>query len=274
MDYGIDLTVVKDIKKLPGMKPIGDYWIGKGVIYNEQPYPFPCKFAVYDLRRIFVTPMMLKLPTFLKYHNIDWLRQQLMQVKCIENGAVLLHGAAWKKGGVGYLAVGFPNSGKTTRILREMARCSAGDGFCSDENVIIDSSLVMHPVIRRSFVNRWHVNSFHIPLTLFQRLRLRMAEMRSVLPLFEPNIWIDLPCAYSDYYKWEAKSFKLDKLIYLTEGQGKSLLTLTNNEFPFYTNPALQSYSYATGWDLDGMFAKYKELIRRIECFGNGSKEL
>ena len=257
MDYSISLTVTEDILKPPEAKRVGDYWVRGLTIYYELPYPFKCKFAVSNLDHIFVTPGMLKLPTFLKYHNIDWLRQQLQQVKCVEQGALLLHGAAWKKDGVGYLAVGFMNSGKTTRVLREM--CPPGgftipraEAFCSDENVILDSNGILLPVARPSSVNRGQIRYFGLPLGLRAKIGLLGAEIRSRLfPIFEPNIWIDLP------YRREA--FKLDKLIYLSPGNGKSLRLLTDNEFPFYTNPVLQTYAYATGWD-NGNGSKYWQI--------------
>jgi hypothetical protein len=252
MDYEISLTVEKDIE-VKG-KRVGEYFVDGNTIYYSIPYPFPCKFKIINLEHIVVTPMMLKLPTFLKWHNIDWLRQQLMQVKCVRQGAVLLHGAAWKKYGVGYLAVGFANSGKTTMILRE---CSVGALYCSDENVIVNSDGLLLPVERPSFVNRWHTRQFDLTLTLRQKIALIMAEIKALCPLFEPNIWVELP--------WERRKFKLDKIIWLTPGKGTSLLTLTNNEFPFYSNPVLQTYAYATGWNLDELYKKYRDMVLCIQ---------
>ena len=260
MDTAITLTVQKDIKKPIGER-VGDYLVADRTIYYELPYPFPCKFAVHDLKEIVVTPAMLKLPTFLKWHNIDWLRQQLQQVRCVGNGAVLLHGAAWQADDVGYLAVGFCNSGKTTTILKEMIQWTKCPKFCADENVIVDSNRVLWPVKRHTSVNRGQIEDYYLSIGLRAKNGLFWAEMRhKVLPIFEPNIWIDLP--------YEQESFKLDKIIYLTAGNGKSLQLLTDNEFPFYTNPVLQSYAYATGWDLEGVYAKYRMLIKEVEKCG------
>lgn len=251
MDYRVSLDVVQDIE-VTG-KRVGDYWYDKSTatIYYQLPYPFPCKFAVRALRHVYVTPWMLRLPTFLKYHNIDWLVQQLMQVMCVDNNAVLLHGSAWKKDGVGHLAVGFANSGKTYRVLKEVRE---GAEFCSDENVIVKDG-IMYPIRRQSSVSWYH----KVPLTMKQKARLCVATVKAKLfPIFEPNIFVNLP--------YDRSFFRLDKLIYLTEGSKSSLALLTDNEFPFYTNPVLQTYAYASGWDLDAVYAKYRMLLRRIEC--------
>ena len=260
MDYKIGLEIVKNIE-CKGKK-VGDYFYDK---YNDTisfslPYPFICKFAVVGLDKILVTPAMLKLPTFLKYHNIDWLRQQLMQLKLIQQDKLLLHGSAWfGKNNQGYLAVGFPDSGKTTRVLKEVV--NKGAKYCSDENVIVDNNLWCYPIERKTSLSYWLAKQVNYPLTFRQRIEYVIARVKHKLcPLFEPNIWVDLP--YKRY------DFKLHNLIYLTEGKGKSLLTLTNNEFPFYTNPVIQSYAYATGMDLDKIYRNYVTLIRKVEkCY-------
>uniref|UniRef100_A0A6M3KTU5 Uncharacterized protein n=1 Tax=viral metagenome TaxID=1070528 RepID=A0A6M3KTU5_9ZZZZ len=255
-DYAITLKVRNDIA-CKG-RGIGDYLFDYETdsISFELPYPFPCKLLVKSLQEIVVTPTMLYLPSFLKYHNIDFLRQQLMQIRCIENNSVLLHGSAWKKKGVGYLAVGFPNSGKTTRVLREMQE---GAEFCSDENVILTKDREIIPVIRKTSLSAYLAKQVNYDLTLSQRIGFIVARLKhTICPIFEPNIWVDLP--------YERHSFKLDKIIFLNHGMGQSLLTLTDNEFPFITNPILQAYSFATGWDLQGVYNKYKKLVEGIEC--------
>jgi len=255
MVFSISLEVKKNIK-CKG-KRVGDYLYDKetDTIYYELPYPFPCKFAVIGLKKIIVTPAMLHLPTFLKYHNIDWLRQQLLQVHLIQNDCLLLHGSAWwGKNNQGYLAVGFPDSGKTTRVLKEVKQ---GAKFCSDENIIISKTLWCYPVERKTSLSYWLAKEVKYPLTLRQKLSYIPIRLRHKLcPLFEPNIWVDLPFTRYD--------FKLHHLIYLTEGEGKSLRLLTDNEFPFYTNPVIQSYCYATGLNLDEIYNKYKNLISEV----------
>ena len=260
MDLGISLTVVKDIK-VRG-KRVGDYFIDGMDLYYNLPYPFPCKFKVSDFKHITVTPFMLKLPYFLKYHNIDQLRQQLMQIKCVQKDCVLLHGAAWKKAGEGFLCVGFPNSGKTTKVLKEVVR---GASFCSDENIVIDKNGMMFPVARQSSLYRELIKMAGLSLTLNQKIALVGAELRAkISPLFEPNIFLDLP--------YDRHSFKLDKIIYLTEGV-KSLALLTDNEFPFYTNPVIQTFAYATGFDLDKVYAKYRGLLKVIQERGKDERD-
>lgn len=267
MDYGIPIIVQRNIE-VKGTR-IGDYTYDKesDTIFYSLPYPFPCALAVKSLKEICVTPMMLRLPSFLKYHNIDWLRQQLMQICCVEHDAILIHGAAWSEGNIGYLACGFPNSGKTTIVIRRMINSSKEVLFCSDENVIIQqidfkfgpckTMFFMFPIKRKSCLTRKQLKNVDIYLSLAQRFRLKLREMLSkILPLFEPNIYVDLP--------YERHGFDLAKIIYLSPG-ADSLALLTDNEFPFFTNPVIQTYAYATGWDLDGVYKKYRELIKRIE---------
>lgn len=255
MDYGITLETVKDIE-CKGRR-VGDYLYDEkaDTIYYHLPYPFPCKFAVKGLREITVTPWMLRLPIFLKYHNIDWLRQQLMQVRCVQNDAVLLHGAAWIKDNKGYLAVGFAKSGKTTRVLNEVRKEAAF--FIADENIIVTKEKMIIPVKRKTSLS-WHLaKQFDYPLTFSNRLDFVFKRLRAKLvPIFEPNIWVDLP--------FNRHSFALDTLIFLTEGKNKSLALLTDVEFPFFTNPVIQTYAYATGWDLDGIYRKYRGLLDAI----------
>jgi len=254
MAIEISLKVQKNIK-CKG-RQVGDYIYDDltDTIYFDLPYFFPCKFAVKSLSEITATPAMVKMWTFLKYHNLDWLRQQLSQIKYIQNDSVLLHGAAWEKYGKGHLAVGFANSGKTTIVLRKLAD---GAKYCSDENVVIKNG-IMYPISRKTSLNPWIAKEINYPLTLKQKIEFSIAKIKSkICPIFEPNIWVDLP--------YERHAIKLDYLHYLTEGKGQSLLTLTNNEFPFYTNPVIQSYAYASGFDLEGIYAKYKRIIRRIE---------
>jgi len=256
MDYKIGLEIVKNIE-CKGKK-VGDYYYDEetDTLSFSLPYPFPCKFAVVGLEKIIVTPMMLRLPTFLKYHNIDWLRQQLFQIKLIKDDKLLLHGSAWKLDGEGYLAVGFPDSGKTTSALFAVERSNAE--FCADENVIINMRMDMIPVYRKTSLSYWLAKQIKYPLSIKQRLQYLVACTKHKLcPLFEPNIWVDLPYARH----W----FKLDKLIYLNEGKGRSLLLLTDNEFPFYVNPVIQTYAYASGWDIESIYGKYKKLIKEVE---------
>lgn len=254
MDCEITLKVQKDIE-CKGRR-VGDYLYEEATdtIYYSLPYFFPCKFAVKELRQITATPWMLRLPAFLKYHNIDWLRQQLMQIKCVQNDSVLLHGAAWIKDEKGYLAVGFANSGKTVRVLAEL---KGGALFIADENVIVSKEKRIRPVWRRTSLNWYVARQVDYPLTFRNKLDFIFKRIRAkILPIFEPNIWVDLP--------YPKHSWTLDRLIFLTEGKNKSLALLTDIEFPFYTNPVLQAYSYATGWDLDGAYKRYREILDAI----------
>jgi len=254
MAFKIEPTILNDIV-VKGEK-IGDYTYNKktDTIFYELPYFFPCKFAVVSLERLYVTPMMLKLPYFLKYHNIDQLAQQLTQVKCIKNDAVLLHGAVWKQGKTGYLAVGFPNSGKTSMVLREVAK---GAKFCADENVIYYSMGIAQAIKRKTSLNPWIAKEIKYPLTFKQKIDFAIAKLKSKLfPIFEPNIWVDLPYKHHDT--------PIDKIIFLTPGENKSLRLLTDNEFPFFTNPVLQTYAYASGWNLDEVYNKYRRLLDAV----------
>lgn len=255
MAYEIKLKVQKNIK-VKGER-VGDYFYDKDTdtIFYELPYLFPCKFAVRSLDEIVVTPLMLRLPSFLKYHNIDWLRQQLLQVKCVLNGSLLLHAAAWKKNGIGYMAAGFANSGKSTMVLEEVAD---GAEFCADENVILTKNKQVIPVKRSTSLSPKLAKDISYPLTLAQRLRYIFTITRSkLLPIFEPNIWVDLP-----YKRYE---FFIDKIYLLTKGKGQSLALLTDNEFPFYTNPVIQTYAYASGWQLDEVYKLYRKLLKEAE---------
>ncbi len=254
-DLKVTLAVRNDIA-CKG-KRVGDYLYDYETdsISFELPYPFPCKLLIKSLQQIVVTPTMLYLPSFLKYHNIEFIRQQLMQIQCIKNDTVLIHGSAWKKNGIGYLAVGFPNSGKTTRVLKEMQE---GAEFCADENVILTKDKDIIPVIRKTSLSPYLAKEVNYNLTFSQKIGFVVARLKhTICPIFEPNIWVDLP--------YERKSFKLDKIIYLNQGIGQSLLTLTDNEFPFITNPVLQTYSFACGFNLQGVYEKYKQLIMEME---------
>lgn len=253
MDYSVPLITHHQLE-CKG-KRVGDYLYDADydTLYYELPYPFPVKFAVIGLNRIYATPGMLRLPTFLKYHNIDWLRQQLMQIKCVMNDAVLLHGSAWEKNGRGYLAVGMPNCGKTSMLLREVRN---GAMLCADENVIITKAGEILPVRRRTSLNPWIAKEVNYPLTRKQKTAFVLARIKAKLfPIFEPNIWVDLPIGCPTH---------LDEIIYLTPGKQKTLALLTDNEFPFYTNPVIQSYAYAAGFDLDAIYEKYRELLNVI----------
>jgi hypothetical protein len=164
------------------------------------------------------------------------------------NNCLLVHGAAWKRD-VGYLAVGFPNSGKTTTALTAMQSRIAE--FCSDENVIINAdTLEMTPVDRKSFLTRAQFKLAGLPTPA----RLWLAELKAKLcpALFESGVYTKLP--------YERRSFKLEKIIYLSGG---TLDLMTDYEFPFFTNPVLLTYA-TTGWDLAGVVAKYRNIIRRI----------
>jgi len=250
MGYVVPLTVVSNIKCVG--RRVGDYLYDKhsDTIFYQLDYPFPCKFAVKSLKHIYVTPMMNKMWSFLKYHNIDWLQKQLTQINCVEDDCLLIHGAAWEENGEGVLAVGFPNSGKTTIVLEKV---SQGAKFCSDELVIIDRTLTATPLLANTSLS-WHTaKKINYPLTFSQKLDFVFTKLRAkMFPIFEPNIWVELP--------YKRKRIKIDKIIYLTEGVN-SLAILTDNEYPFYTNPVVQSYAYATGWDLDGVYRKYRRLL-------------
>jgi hypothetical protein len=239
-------------------KRIGDYLYDEDsdTIYFSLPYPFPCKLAVRELTSVFVTEAMFRLPYFLIYHNIDQLCQQLSQIELIREGKVLLHAAAWQEyDGNGCIAVGLPNSGKTTTA---MTKIKQGAKFCADENVIVDSkTMVVSPVRRYTSLSPILAEIIQYPLTRSQRIKFAMAKARAkLLPVFEPNIWVDLP--------YPRHSFQLDNIIYLTKGKNQSLLLLTDNEFPFLTNPLIQAYAYASGFDLQGIYDKYKEIINVI----------
>jgi len=238
---------------------VGDYLYDKktDTISYDLKYPFPCKFKVQGLQHITVTPMMKRLPSFLKYHNIDWLEQQLMQVNLIKKDKVLIHGAAWQKNGKGYLAVGFPNSGKTTRIVKEMAD---GAKFCSDENVILYPGGFISYVIRASCVDYRLINTYGIKIKKKAQIALYGKRFLSkFIPFIEPAVWIDLP--YRRY------NFHLDELIFFNNAKGKDLLLLTDNEFPWYTNPVIQAYAYATGFDIRTLYKKYVNLIDNVSSY-------
>jgi len=237
-------------------KQVGDYFYDEltDTIAYQLPYFFPCKFAIKRLHTIIVTPAMMKLPYFLKYHNIDQLRQCIHQIHCIAEDEVLLHGSVWKKDGKGFLAVGFPNSGKTTSALKAVAD---GAIFCADENVILADGIA-YPVARRTSLSPWLADLISYPLTDKQELAFFFAKLRAKLfPIFEPNIWVDLP--------YERFAVKIDEIIYLTDGKQKSLRLLTDNEFPWFTNPLIQTYAYAVGLNLDKIYAKYKKLLDNFE---------
>jgi hypothetical protein len=251
--YEIELKVLRDIK-ISGDR-IGDYWYDKDTdtLSFQLPYPVACKLSVEKLRRISVTPAMNRLPYFLKYHNVDQLRQQLMQIQCVMNNAVLLHAAAWHKDGEGTLAVGFPNSGKTTAALMAVKH---GAMFCADENVIVKDGIA-YPVKRSTSMSWWLAEKVSYPLSVKQTVAFFLSQLRSlVVPIFEPNIWVDLP--------YERKPVYLTKITYLTPGENQSLRILTDNEFPFFTHPLIQTYAYATGFNLDGVYQRYKELIDQL----------
>lgn len=255
MVSGIDLIIQSDFP-IFGTK-VGDYFYDKErfTISFELPYFFPCKFKVIRLRKIVATPMMLRLPHFLKYHDINNLRQQLHQIKCITNRAVLLHGSAWEEKGVGTLAVGFPNSGKTTLVIDKVRD---GAKYCADENVIVKDGIAF-PVARQTSLAPW--NADKLPngfLTNKQRVLFVLAKLRAkVFPIFEPNIWVDLP--YPQY------AIKVNKIKFLTEGLNQRLRILTDNEFPWFTNPLIQTYAYATGMNLDILYEEYKGIIDDVE---------
>lgn len=250
MELETTLTIQKDI--CIGGSRVGDYTFNEkeDTLYYELPYLFPCKMSVKSLKHITVTPMMLRLPSFLTYHNVSQLRQQLLQIQCIHQDALLIHGSAWKKDEIGVLAVGFPNSGKTTSVLTAV---SEGAIFCSDENVIIANRRAF-PVVRKTALSRWLAQRVNYPLSTQEQIRMILAEIRSMfLPIFEPMIWVDLP--------YEREAILIDQILYLTDGKNRSLQILTDNEFPFFTNPVIQTYAYATGWNLQGTYDRYRELM-------------
>ncbi len=241
-------------------KRVGDYFFDEktNTLFYSLPYPFPCKFAMTGLEKIISTPAIEKLPHFLTYHTIDWLEQQLLQIQLVNSGYLLLHAASWFKAPYGYMAVGFANSGKTTSVLQQV---KDGASFGADENVIVTIKKGMvwsYPVSRHTSLNPYLAKEINYPLTIKQKLQFVGAKLKSkMMPIFEPNIWVDLP--------YVRHSFAVQRLIYLTEGKGKSLKLLTDNEFPFYTNPAIQTYCYASGYDLDGVYKKYTKLIKEVE---------
>lgn len=254
MESVIELGVQSDFL-ITGNK-IGDYYYNEvtDTIAYDLPYFFPCKFKVRKLKRIIVTPAMKALPGFLKYHNIAFLTHHLRQLDCIRQGALLVHGAVWKQQNLGCLAVGFPNSGKTSLSL---SRVSDGAVFCSDEQVIIKDGIA-YPVAGRTSLSPWVANHVHYPLSRKQKIDFMFKKARAkVLPIFEPNIWVDLP------YKREP--VKIERIIWLTPGKKKSLALLLDNEFPWFTDPVIQTYSYATGLDLDKIYAEYRRLIDDVE---------
>ena len=122
------------------------------------------------------------------------------------------------------------------------------------DEIVGNEHAIAIPVLRRTSLNPWIAKEIDYPLTPAQKTEFLIAKIKAKLvPIFEPNIWVWLP--YQQY------TVSLHEIMYLTKGRNRSLRILTDNEFPWFTNPVIQTYAYATGMDLDGLYKSYTQLI-------------
>lgn len=264
-----------------GFKRIGDfYYNAQGdILYCEQAFFAPAQLLVKGLSSRYVliqaTPTFIKLPTILRGGiNFIYLFREIMLLKLVERGCILLHSACVDIDGSGMVFSAFPNSGKT---YLSFALVKHGYGrLLSDEYGLVNDKLQIKSFWSMSALGPKVIKDFKIRISQKEFLRLIFCRLRALaLPfLFEPNIWVHSTRIFSEQER-KAESL-LKYIVFLERGNNeiinidreeafKKLLLLAENEFSFSSNYFLQVYSYANkNFDLFGFQQQQRQLIRNI----------
>ena len=222
------------------------------------PYLFPVQFRVSNgLKDIEVTPAFLKLPSILRGGlNLDILRREIVVMKLALQGSLLLHASCVNN----TLIVGFPNSGKTYRTYKAV---SEGAKLISEEYTLIKNGIASpYRNTARSCLSLRTIKACKMPMTIKEWGDLFLRTIRAkLLPfLFEAVIWKEIPLS--------GESAKVKRIVYgstnCTIKDYRTLIILTDNEFPFSCNAFLQAYAMCSGLDLLDIQTKQRQLIKEF----------
>lgn len=261
MDYKVVKKITIDRNSF---KRIGAFWYDAktDALFFESPWPFPVQLLISNgLNECQVTPGFLKLPFILKgWINLDILLREIELLKLALGGKILMHGSCVDN----TLIVGFPNAGKTYQTYKMV---SEGGLLVSEEYTVIHkvdghwNAAAYKPVMRTCFSART-IKDCKINVTLKERIWLFFTTIRAwFMPfMFEAVIWKELPVT--------GRPLRIDRIVYgSTEKEIKDWKTfaiLAENEFPFMSSEFLQAYSVASGFDILGIQAKQRSLIKEF----------
>jgi len=261
MDYEIVEQIDFDKNKAGR---IGAFWYDKekDAFYHESPWWFPVQLmAVNGLSKLYVTPMMVKLPFILKgWINIDILMRQIELISLVLQDKILMHASCVDS----TLIVGFPNAGKTYQTYKMRAE---GGTLISEEYTIISKSKsgknwVAEPYkpVMRSCFSKKTIEVGELKLTLKERIWLFFSTVRAwIFPfMYEAVIWREIPVS--------GEKANIKKIVYgSTGGEIKDWQTfaiLCENEFPFMANEFLQGYAVGAKLPLIDIQNRQRKLIK------------
>lgn len=231
-------------------------------IFFDLPHLFPCQLKITAWDKVEVTPWFNKLPTVLRGHvNSDFICKNLLAMECINSDKILIHGSCVDWGHKAHLFVGFPQSGKTYSTYTARNK---GAKLISEEHTIVDASTATaHPYkkITRSCFSADTLHAAEMEISTKEEVELYLKTIRAkLLPfLYEAVIWKNIEVS--------GDLAKVDKILYgstTEEVNYRELTILTENEYPFFTEPILQAYAYAKGIDLFAYQYKQRQLIKEF----------
>ena len=241
-------------------KRIGAFWYNPKIdgLYHESPWPFPVQLLVAEgLTKVYVTPMMLKLPFILKgWINIDILLREIELLKLVLEDKILMHASC-----VGNtLIVGFPQAGKTYQTYKML---STGGVLISEEYTVIHGKTASpYKSVMRSCFSLKTIMDCDIDMSTKEWIWLFGTTLRAKLLPFmhEAVIWKELPVS--------GKTSEIKRIVYGSTGEKirdwKTFAILAENEFPFMASEFLQAYAVVAGFDILGLQEKQRKLIKEF----------
>lgn len=244
-------------------RKIGAFWYDEKTdgLYHESPWPFPVQLLIeQNLTKVYVTPMMLKLPFILKgWLNLDILLREIELLKLVQQDKILMHGSCVDNS----LIIGFPNSGKTYQTYKTV---SEGGTLISEEYTILYKGIgnkwiakPYKPIMRTCFSQKTF-DVCGMKLTPKEKAWLFFTTLRANLFPFmhEAVIWREIPVS--------GKTAEIKNIQYGSTKEEikdwKTFAILCENEFPFMSSDFLQAYAVASGFDILGIQERQKQLIK------------
>ena len=233
-------------------------------LYLDMPWWFPVQIGVSQgLRYCEVTPMFLKLPFLFKGWVQEYiLLREIELLKLVEQNRILMHGSCYDN----TLVVGFSNSGKTYQTYKSVAE---GAKLISEEYTILQREAlgdfwIARPYsdVMRTCFSAKTMKVAKISMNLREKAWLFVSTIRATLfPfMYEAVIWKTIPVS--------GQTSEIKKIVYGSTGREikswKEFAILCENEFPFMSSEFLQAYAIATGYDLIGIQAKQRNLIKEF----------
>lgn len=239
---------------------VGAFLYDKSVdgLYHESPWWFPVQIGITDgLTKCQVTPMFLRLPFLMKGWVQEYiLLREIELLKLVKEGKILMHGSCYDN----TLVVGFSNSGKTYQTYKSVAE---GARLISEEYTIINNGVASpYSNVMRTCFSAKTMKAANIKMNFKEKIWLFFSTIRAKLfPfMYEAVIWKTIPVT--------GKTSKIKKIVYGSTGREvkdwKEFAILCENEFPFMSSEFLQAYAIATGYDLLGIQATQRNLIKEF----------